>query len=248
MQNVSLEVQQDIAIVRLTNGVTNAISPQLVADLAAALGQVQQECRGMVLAGGDKFFSNGFDLPSLLALDRDGFSDFFEKFNQVILSAYTLPIPTACAIRGHAPGGGTIFALAGDFRYMAEGKKRIGLNEVMMGLPVPYLADLILQQVVGNRAATGMLYAGELMLADHAARIGLVDTLLPDAEVERHAVEKVLVLASRPPSGFAAIKANQVESVQCQYQLAGQNRNREFVECWFLPEVQAQITKAAEKF
>ncbi len=108
MNNVSVEVQNDVALVRLTNGVTNAISPELVSDLGAAVAQVNKECRGMVLAGGSKFLSIGFDLPSLLPLDRDGILDFFVNFNRVILAAFTLPMPTVCAVAGHAAGSGNI--------------------------------------------------------------------------------------------------------------------------------------------
>ena len=58
---------------------------------------------------------------------------------------------------------------------MAEGKKRIGLNEIQLGVPVPYLADLILRQIVGDRTATEMLYTGAIMPAAAALEVGLVD-------------------------------------------------------------------------
>lgn len=248
MQKVAIEIQQDVAVVRLANGVTNAISPELVSDLGTAVEKVRKECRGMVIAGGSKFFSIGFDLPSLLSLDRSGLMDFFISFNRVILAAYTLPMPTACAIAGHAVGGGNIIALASDFRFMTEGKKRIGLNEVNLGVPVPYLADMILRQVAGDRPATEMLFGGELMLAEQALQIGLVDAVVPETGVEQTAIEKVAALAVRPPSGFAEIKTNRVESVRYLYEKNGMEKDKKFVECWFLPEVQVLLKKAAEKF
>ena len=248
MNKVSIEVQNDVALVRLTNGVTNAISSELVSDLGAAVDQVKKECRGMVLAGGSKFLSIGFDLPSLLPLDRDGILDFFVNFNRVILAAYTMPMPTACAVAGHAAGGGNIIALACDYRYMADGKKRIGLNEVNLGVPVPYLADIILHQVVGDRAATEMLYGGELMPAEEATRIGLVDALLPEEELEPRAIEKVSALAALPASGFAEIKANRVETIRRRYEQYGPEKDKKFADCWFLPEVQELLKEAAKKF
>ena len=248
MQKVSLEIQNDVAMVRMINGVTNAISPDLVSDLATAVEQVRNECRGMVLAGGEKFFSIGFDLPSLLPLDRDGVLEFFDNFNRFILTAYTLPMPTVSAINGHAAGGGNIIALAGDFRFMAQGKKRIGLNEVNLGVPVPYLADLILRQVVNDRAATEMLYGGDLMSVERAVRIGLVDAVLPEGDVEQQALEKTTALAARPPAGFEQIKTNRVEAIRSLYERNGFEKNRKFVDCWFLPQVQDLLKKAAEKF
>jgi len=174
--------------------------------------------------------------------------DFIVSFNRVILATYTLPMPTACAIAGHATGGGNIIALASDLRFMAEGKKRIGLNEVTLGVPVPYLADLILRQVVGDRPATEMLFGGELMSADQALRIGLVDAVVPEPDLEQSAIQKVAALAAHPPSGFTEIKANLVESVRYLYERKGMEKDKKFVQCWFLPEVQDLLKKAAEKF
>jgi enoyl-CoA hydratase/carnithine racemase len=248
VQKISIAVQKDVAVVRLTNGVTNAISPELVSDLGGAVDHAKNEFRGIVLAGGSKFFSIGFDLPSLLKLDRDGMMDFFVSFNRLTLTVYTVPMPTACAINGHAAGGGNIIALACDFRFMAEGTKRIGLNEVNLGVPVPYLADLILRQVVGDRAANEMLFGGELMPVDQAVRIGLVDAMISEEELERKAVEKVTVLSNRPSSGLSEIKANRVEAIKRRYEEYGLAKDKKFIECWFLPEVQQLLKKAAEKF
>ena len=55
MDKVSIEVKEDVAVVRLSNGVTNAVSPELASDLGTAMDQVKKECKGMVLTGGEKF-------------------------------------------------------------------------------------------------------------------------------------------------------------------------------------------------
>lgn len=248
MQTAALTIKQDIATIRITNGITNAISPDLVTDLRAAIARVKTDCRGMVLCGGEKFFSIGFDLPCLLMMDRDGFLDFFTHFNRLVLEAYTLPVPTACAVRGHAIGGGSILALAGDYRIMAQGKKFIGLNEINLGAPVPYLADMILRQLIGDRAATEMLYKGELLTCEKAAQTRLADSVVVDAEVEQTAVKKVLAIAKLPRSGFKQIKENRVEFVKERYEKNGLKKNKNFVDCWFLPGVQDILKKAVEKF
>ena len=141
MSKVIIEVHDAVAVLRLKNGVTNAISPELVDDLLATMKQMKIEFNGMVLAGGDKFFCIGFDLPKLLQLDRPEMTEFYVRFNQAVLDLYTLPMPTACAIDGHATAGGAIFALSADFRFVSSGRRLIGVNEVKIGLPVPHLAD-----------------------------------------------------------------------------------------------------------
>lgn len=248
MNKAVIEEQGDVAVVRMTNGVTNAINPELIEDLTIALETVQKDFRGMVLAGNTKFFVIGFDVPTLLKLDRSGMADFFHRFNQVTLDLYTLPLPTACAVAGHAIGGGNILALTGDYRFMADGKKRIGLNEVQLGVPVPYLADLILRQIVGDRTATEMLYTGAMMPAAAALEVGLVDETAPEEDLEQKAIEKIANLAKLSGEGFAAIKANRTDSIRAVYQAGFTKKNEQFLDCWFSKNVQERLIKAAEKF
>ena len=173
MSKVDVEDRGSVAIVRLNNGVINAINTELIDDLSRAIHQVKTDFKGMVLAGGTKFFCIGLDLPVLLKLDRTGMNTFWDKFDQIIADLYTLPMPTACAVAGHAVAGGAIFSLTCDYRFMAAGRKFWGLNEIKIGVPVPYLPDLILRQVVGDRAATEVVYHGEMIEPQDALEIGL---------------------------------------------------------------------------
>ena len=126
MEKVRIEEKGDIAILRLANGVTNAIDPAMVGELQVAAGQIRKNFKGMVLAGGEKFFSMGWHLPTLLALDRQGMADFFYGYHDACLALYTLALPTACAVRGHAVAGGHILALTCDFRLAASAKPNSG--------------------------------------------------------------------------------------------------------------------------
>jgi len=248
MSNITIEKKEMVAVLRLSNGVTNPISPDLVVDLLGAIRQVKEECQGLVLAGGTKFFSIGLDLPILLKLKRDDMTMFWERFIQAVLDLFTLPLPTACVIAGHAPAGGTVLALTCDYRFAAEGRKLIGLNEVQLGLPVPLIIDLILRQVVGDRAATNMLFTGELMGPDKALEIGLVDEIHPLEAVEGAAVKKIAELAALPQQAMKAIKANRVEDVRVRYERQKEFDIQRFLDCWFSQPVQDLLTKTAEKF
>jgi enoyl-CoA hydratase/carnithine racemase len=248
MSKVTVTMQDETAVLRLDNGITNAISSELVTDLASALTGVRGSARGLVLAGNEKFFSIGFNLPELVELDHAGMSDFFTRFDQLCLDLYTLPIPTACAMTGHAVAGGNVLALTCDFRFAAEGKKLIGLNEATIGLPVPYLPDLILRQVVGDRAATGMMYHGRFLPSSEAAAIGLVDAVLPLSEVEDQAVTRINTLAALPRSAFAIIKENRTEAVRRNYEMYNRAKLAKILECWFEDSVQGLLREAAQKF
>ncbi|NKB62431.1 MAG: hypothetical protein GKR95_09985 [Gammaproteobacteria bacterium] len=107
---IQLEKKENIAILRLNNGVTSPINLNLLNLLEERIGQIKKsmgdEYQGLLLAGGEKFFSIGFDLPNLIHLDRNEFSHFWTTFNRLFFDLYTLPIPTVCAMRGHAIAGG----------------------------------------------------------------------------------------------------------------------------------------------
>jgi enoyl-CoA hydratase/carnithine racemase len=248
MKRVETVDRGKVAILRLNNGVTNAINPELLEDLSEALLMIRKEFRGMVLAGGDKFFCIGFDLPALINFNRAEMSDFFYRFDDLALSLFTLPLPTCCAISGHATAGGGVLALTGDYRFSAAGKKFIGLNEIKLGVPVPYLADLMLRQTVSDRAATEMLYGGEYITTSEAANIGLVDEVLSQQDVEGRAVEKISKIAGLPQAAFSAIKGNRVETVRSRYEENHKSKNEFFLDCWFTEPVQALLKEASQKF
>ena len=248
MHKVILEAHEAVAALRLNNGVTNAISPELIDDLTDALKRIKSEFKGMVLAGGEKFFCIGLDLPGLLQFARSEMRAFYLKFLQVALNLYTLPMPTACVLNGHATAGGTIFALCSDFRFASSGRKFFGLNEVKIGVPVPYLADLILRQVVGDRCATEMMFKGQFVEPEEAQKIGLVDAVFSPEDLEEKAVVKIAELAALPPHGLTVIKNNRVEAVRSQFETARNTEAELFLDCWFNPSVRELLAEAAKKF
>lgn len=248
MSPVTIESKGDLAIVRLNNGVTNAISPDLAQELSRVITDVKNESAGMVLAGGDKFFSMGFDLPKLLLLDRTGMADFFYFFNNVVFEILTLPLPTAAAVKAHAIAGGTILLLACDYRVAAQGKVLIGLNEIKLGVPAPYLPDLLLRQIAGDAIASEMIYRGEFIDSSDAEKNGIINGVVPKSDVEDKAVEIVSAIAKLPARAFRASKSNRVETVRLSYEKHHGLKNDEFLDCWFSSASQELLREAAKKF
>ena len=135
MKMIGVEYHDQVAIVRLDRPATNAINLQLVDELAEALEGVKRDAdvRSLVLtSSNDKFFSIGFDIPQLFDLTREDFRSFYQAFNRMCLDLYTLPKPTVAAITGHAIAGGCILTLCCDYRFIAQGRKLMGLNEIML--------------------------------------------------------------------------------------------------------------------
>lgn len=247
MPKVSVEDRGNFAIIRLNNGGSNAIDAELVYELIAAVKQVRREFQGLILTGGDEYFSIGFDLPSLLKLDRTEMADFLADFDRVIFDIFSMALPTVCVLAGHALNGGDILALVCDFRFGSAGEKQIGLNGVKMGLPVPYLADLILRLLVGDRDASAMLYEGKLMSMSDAHRVGVIDEIFAVDALEERAIEKISDLLSRPLSGFGAIKDNRTESIVMRYKLNQEAKRRIFLDSWFNESNREMLLESAVK-
>jgi enoyl-CoA hydratase/carnithine racemase len=251
MPTVSLVTEGTVAIARLEENVIHAISPMLVDELASVVEQVRDSdtLRALVLTGeGDKFFSIGFDIPALLLMDRAQMRDFAHRFGRLCLELHVLPKPTFAAITGHATAGGCILALACDYRYIAAGRKLIGLNELPLGVPIPFVADCILRQLVGVVRSREITDRGEFYLPEDAARLGLVDRILPGDELLPQTIAAAAELGARSAAAFATIKHNRVEAVVKAVEVAEAEREDRFLDCWFEPAAQEQLRIAAQRF
>jgi enoyl-CoA hydratase/carnithine racemase len=187
---------------RLDRPPANALDPGLIAALREAVSEAPAEgAEALVLSGQPGMFSAGLDVPHLLTLDRDdiraAWADFFELLRAIAES----PVPVAAAITGHSPAGGAVMAIYCDRRVMAEGKFRVGLNEVQVGIPMPAMIHDAVRRIVGTRQAERLCTEALLVLPEEALAIGLVDETAPAEEVVDRAVEwarRVLALPRGP--------------------------------------------------
>ena len=152
------------------------------------------------------------------------------------------------AMKGHAIAGGTILALCCDYRYIAVGHKLMGLNEIRLGVPVPYLADLILRQVVGARNAREIVETGELYSPNQVVEFGLVDCVLLVDQVLPKAIELANTLGAHPQAAFSLIKNNRVEGIVEQFKQHRQEKEEKFVKSWYSPDARERLKAAMEKF
>jgi enoyl-CoA hydratase/carnithine racemase len=216
---IQLEIDAGIATAKLNRGVTNALDLELLNALSDTLRRLQPDpdVHALVLASAnDKFFSIGFDIPQLLKLPQEVFRVFYQTFNRTCMDLYTFPKPTVAAITGHAIAGGCILALCCDYRFIAQGRKLMGLNEIKLGVPVPYPADCILRHLIGVRNARDVLDSGEFYQPEQLHSIGLVDQILPPERVLSASIEMARTLGGLPQTAFAMIKRNRVETVGWQ--------------------------------
>jgi enoyl-CoA hydratase/carnithine racemase len=248
---IDLTHEDTVAVLSLNRGVTNALDLPLVRELAEALHRVADDpqVRAVVLTSANiKFFSIGFDIPHLFDLSPDDFATFYQAFNEACMALYTHPKPTVAAITGHAIAGGCILALCCDYRFIAQGRKLMGLNEIKLSVPVPYLADRVLHSLITARAAREILELGEFYQAEESLELGLVDQVWPLEEVLPRSVERAGLLGAFESQAYRTIKGNRIEPVEAQVRARWEERQRTFVACWYSDEARERLREAIKTF
>ena len=251
MEMISVEQHDKVVFARLNNGVTNALNPKVVREMETVFKQVKTDAGidGLVLgSSNEKFFSIGFDIPALFEMNRDDFRDFYRVFNQVCLDLFTLPKPTVAALTGHTIAGGCILAMCCDYRFIAKGHKLMGLNEVKLGLPVPYMPDRLLHALVGVCKAREMMESGDFYPSNEALEMGIVDKILPIEDVVKTAIEHADTLGSLPKVGYEMIKQNRVEVIKEQVTARQDEKEAYFIESWYSDEARKCLKEAMKKF
>ena len=226
---------------RLARPPANALSPELIAALDAALAAAPADgARAVVLSGAPGRFSGGLDIPLLLQLDREAIRAAWHALYALLRRLAISPVPVAAAITGHSPAGGAVLALYCDARFMADGDFRIGLNEVPVGLPLPPVIYETLVRVVGERRAELLAVTGALLPPAEALAVGMVDEVVPADRVVERAVEWCRSLLALPPTAMARTRA------RARAPLAGlfDARHEEIeglVDVWFSEETQTTL-------
>ena len=195
--------------IRMARPPVNALNTDLCRALIAALNAAMAEgARGIVLSGSERVFSAGLDVPHLLSHgeDRHAVLDSWQAFFGIARTLAESRIPVVAALTGHSPAGGCVLALCCDYRIMARSPDparpfAIGLNETQVGLVAPEGIQQLLRRVVGIHRAERLLVSGELVPAERALEIGLVDELVAPSEVVPRAIawlESLLKLPRQP--------------------------------------------------
>jgi enoyl-CoA hydratase/carnithine racemase len=194
--------------INLARAPVNALNLELLQALRAAIDDsVRDGVRGIVLSGAPGLFSAGVDIPALLACDREGVRTYWKAFFAVCATLACAPIPLVAAVTGHSPAGGAVLALFCDYRVMAEGTFKIGLNEVQVGLMVPECIQFALRRVVGSHRAERLLVAGAMLDSSAALACGYVDELTGVDQVVTRSLGWLEELLSYPAHAMLATRA-----------------------------------------
>lgn len=233
---------------RLNRPPVNALSPELIAALRQAIQTAASSgARAIILSGAPGRFSGGLDVPLLLGLDRPSMAALWRDFYALLGTIAASPIPIVAAITGHAPAGGTVLALFCDWRVMAEGDYKIGLNEAQVGIPIPPVIWAGARRLLGPRHAEQLAVSGALLTSREALAVGLVDEVVPLDDVVGRARSWCERLLALPPQAMAGTRRLARADLVSVFEADLEPELQRVVAAWWSTETQATLRKLVER-
>ncbi len=203
----SVDTGNPIAVIRLEHGKVNAMDLSLCQALTQQLALLAAHpCRAVVITGAGNSFSAGVDLVQLTQGGADYVARFLPVMDAFFHAWLTFPKPVVAAMNGHALAGGCIIAACCDHVVMAEGTGRVGVTELVVGVPFPMLPLEIVRARLSARDGRDLIYSGRAVLPPEALALGLVDEIAPAADVLTRARDAATRLCAIPPVSFTLTK------------------------------------------
>jgi enoyl-CoA hydratase len=231
----------DVAILRMTHGKANALDIELCAALTRELESIAESgARALVVTGQGRMFSAGLDLVRILDGAAAYVRAFMPVFNHTFETLFALPLPVVAAINGHAIAGGCIIACAADYRVMATDPGRIGIPELLVGVPFPVVPLEIMRFAAPPQHLQSIAYRGTTFTADAALQLGLVDAVSAPDQLLDEALAVAESLAAIPSSAFRMTK-RQLREPALQRMRTNAALDADLTEAWAAADTLAAI-------
>jgi enoyl-CoA hydratase/carnithine racemase len=192
---LSISVSDKVATVTIDRpDKGNSLSPQVLEEIASAFTELSQrdDVHVIILTGGEKMFSAGFDLDYIKTIDKADNEEFTALFHRAYRSILFCRQPVIAAVGGPAIAGGFDLTLMCDIRYASE-KAKFGQREVVLSLN-PLLDPL--WRIIGLGAAKELALTGRIIDAEEALRLGYVSKVFPQGTVVAEVTEIARSMAS----------------------------------------------------
>jgi enoyl-CoA hydratase len=239
---IGVTQQGNVAVLTLAHGKANALDIEFCRALTGQFVKLQKmPVEAVVITGQAAMFSAGVNLIRA----RDGGVKYLRQFLPVLNKMYDVvfnfPKPVVAAVNGHAIAGGCVLACCADYRMMARGNGRIGVTELLVGLPFPALAFEVMRFVTGPRHFAELIYTGETYLPDPALERGLLHEVVEPQALQERALAAAGMLARIAPAAFTQTKHQMRLPVTDRIRRDGKRTDAAVTKIWTTPKAVASI-------
>jgi enoyl-CoA hydratase len=239
---LDLRTDNGIARVSIRHGRANALDLELCRDLTKCFEELyRSQARAVVLTGQDRMFSAGVDLIRVSSGGADYVRTFLPALHRLYQAVFFHPKPVVAAINGHAIAGGCVLACCADRRIMARGSGRIGITELVVGVPFPALAFEIVRFAVPQHHLPEFMFGGATYDSDAALQRGWIDELADADALMPQAMTAAQQLARLSPAAFAQTKKQFRDQISERVERAGAAIDTAVNDIWSASETLAHI-------
>ena len=241
------QMSDRVTLVQFEHGPVSALDLEFLLALRAELAELADTETALVLTGTGSAFSAGVDLFRILDGGADYVSQFIPALSGAFDDLFAYRRPVVAAVNGHAIAGGCVIAACCDHRYMADGRGRIGVPELLVGVAFPSIALAAVRYATGDVGVADLVYSGATHLPAEAQRRGLVDEVVPEGELLDRAVAKAEHLAAIPAASFVHTMRSLRDRYWTEVETTGRQRDAEMLDVWKSPETMAAVEAYVQK-
>jgi len=203
---ISLDIQDDIALIKMDDGKKNAITQQAVDDLNSALDKSEADAKAIVLAGRPGCFSAGFDLKVMQAEDQEARVRLSNGGGGLALRFFSCPMPLVAACTGHGFTIGAIWMAGFDTRIGELGDYKYGMTETALGMVLPAWAFEPLKARLNPQHYVAAMAQSKLFDPEGAVTAGFIDEVVPEGNSIEAAVAAAGPLSKLPAKAYGGNK------------------------------------------
>jgi enoyl-CoA hydratase len=234
---IEIKTVDGIAVMTVAYGKANALDIALCDALAAGFNQVaHSDARALVVTGQGRMFSAGVDLPQMLAGGAPYVRKVLPALHRLYHAAFFLPKPVVAAVNGHAIAGGCVLACCADRRLMAHDAGRIGVTELLVGVPFPALAFEVMRFATVPKYFPDVILGAATYHPEPAQERGFIDEVVDPSSLMNAALEAARKMASLSPAAFAQTKQQIRQAVSERLLASGEAVDAAVTEIWAKPE------------
>jgi enoyl-CoA hydratase len=207
-ENLIWEEKEEILFLTINRASKlNALNQQTMTEISSAFEQIYQNnaIKGVIITGaGEKAFVAGADISEFIGMSGHGAEGMAERGHQILFQIENCPKPVIAAVNGFALGGGCELAMACHIRIASENAK-FGQPEVNLGIIPGYGGTQRLTQLVGKGKALELMMTADVIGAQEALQIGLVNYVLPQDQLLAKAIEIIEKIKQKAPVAIAQV-------------------------------------------